>query len=218
MKFSEIKFKRDGDYPWSEGKMARIAFKDCENRLTLDEDGYFYAAEDDEVDRPQKVIVTAYHEVAGKLVDHHRTAFEHFIENASAYETRLLKYLGDIAAENIKSALAVKSWRQELMLFLIGKGGLKSFIKKHSLDAPDGIKKQIVWTGLGLYDQGIDGVGLITVDFHCGWDDEHGISVLMHKGKVLCHGGLADYSNRGDSLLETAKCDQSHCKGYDLKL
>jgi hypothetical protein len=81
-----------------------------------------------------------------------------------------------------------------------------------------GLKKQISWVSLGLFDHGWEGVGFITLDFRCSWDPEHGMSILMHRDRVIAEAGSAEWSNRGDSLIESAKYTQSFTDGYDIKL
>jgi hypothetical protein len=198
---------RDLDYPWFEAKMPRLIFKDCGVQIVLQED-YFDDYEADEIDRPNATTdLTANVEVAGRINEFHEGAYNHFVQNAAAYEKRVRDYLFVKTQENLAAARAFEDTPK-----------LRAFIKKHALDTPAGLSKQIEWTGLTLYDHGWESIGLITMDFNCGWDEEHGISILMHRNGIIAEGSLAEFSNRGDSLVEHAKETQSYTTGYDIVL
>jgi hypothetical protein len=205
MRFEEIKFKREeeGD-PWLQASMGRNVFKDCAIRVMLDPSGLF---DDYPENQEESVRLAAYCEIAGKIVACHKAAFNHFMENAPRYETRLLNYLLAKAKENLTAAIEAEDSPK-----------LQAFIKKHSLRDVSGLNKQISWCGLGLFDHGWEDIGFVTLDFHCSWDVEHGISILMHRDRIIAEGGLAEWSNRGDALIESAKCTQSYTTGYDIKL
>ncbi len=207
MKLDTIKFKRVKGCPWVESTISRIIFKDCSVSIWLEPDGYFDEFSEDEMESPEPVGLTAFLEVSGKLVDEHEAAFSYFVANAAYYEKRLLDYLLVRSTENANAAKKADD-----------NADLRAFIKKHAIGTEPGLKQQVSWSGLSLYDHGWEGVGFITVDFKCGWDQEHGISILMHKDKIIAESGLADFSNRGDSLIEHAKCIQRGSTGYDLQL
>jgi hypothetical protein len=223
MDFHKIKFKkakpdnaddpflpkelRNLDYPWFEAKISRLIFKDCSVQIMFEPD-YFSDYGADETEPLERTVpLTAQVEVTGKLNQFHEGAYNHFIENALSYEKRLFEYLFVRTQQNIAAAIAAADTRE-----------LRAFIKKHKLETPVGLKKQIEWFGLTLYDHGWDSVGFITMDFRCGWDEEHGVSILMHRDKIIADSGLADFSSRGDSVIEHAKCIQSFTTGYDIVL
>lgn len=52
-----------------------------------------------------------------------------------------------------------------------------------------------------LFDHGPDDCGYCAFDFHSGWAEEHGVSILMHQTQVLAGGQIAEFCNRG-SLTE----------------
>ena len=205
MTFEKIKFKREEkDEPFLRATMARNVFKDCAVRVMLDPSGSF---DDYPGNQEESIRLTAYCETAGKIVDCQKAAFNHFIENALRYETRLLNYLLLKVKENLTAAIDAEDSPK-----------LQAFIKKHSLRDVSGLKKQISWCGLGLFDHGWEDIGFVTLDFHCSWDVEHGISILMHRDRIIAEGGLGEWSNRGNSLIESAKCTQSYTTGYDIRL
>jgi len=215
MEFHKLKFtqpKSDDvnapfDYPWLETKIPRLIFKDCSIQIVLEE-LYFqdYGAGKVKPPKPTAAL-TAQIEVTGKLNEFHEGAYNHFIQNAPSYEKRLLDYFFTKTEQNIATAIAAEDTPK-----------LRAFIKKHGLDTPEGVKKQTAWSGITLYDHGWDVVGLITMDFDCGWDEEHGLSILMHRDKIIAEGGLAEFTNRGDGLIDAAKYNQSYTTGYDIVL
>ena len=198
---------RDLDYPWFEAAISRLIFKDCSVQIVFTED-YF---DDYDADQPEPLEstapLTAFVEVTGKLNEFHERAYNHFIQNTSAYENRLRDYLFAKTQQILSAAIAFADTPK-----------LRNFIKEHALDTPAGLNKQIEWYGLTLFDHGWDGIGFITMDFKCGWDEEHGLSILMHRDKIIAESGLADFGNRGDSVIEHAKCIQSFTSGYDIAL
>jgi hypothetical protein len=40
----------------------------------------------------------------------------------------------------------------------------------------------------------------------------------MHRDKIIAEGGLAEFTNRGDGLIDAAKYNQSYTTGYDIVL
>jgi hypothetical protein len=76
-------------------------------------------------------------------------------------------------------------------------------------DDESALDSQIELTGIGLVDDGFDDVGFSIFDFAVGWDDEHGISILMHKSHVLAASSQADFTNRGANLIPHAKYIQA---------
>lgn len=207
MLFSDLEFVHENDYPWEEASMESCIFEDHSVCVYLWDDGQFGEESEDDVKSQGPVKVTAYYDVSEKIVDFHREAFKHFIDNAKSYEKRLLAYLADIAKNNIELAMG-EADSPEII----------KFIEKHKLYGIDGLKKQISWSGITLYDHGWEGVGFVTFDFECAWDTEHGISILMHKGKIIAEGGEAEFTGRGDSLIKHAEYSQKHTAGYDIEL
>lgn len=197
---------RDLDYPWFEGEIPRLIFKESVVEVVLMED--YFDDYSEGIEPPKaKAPVTANVEVTGKLNEFHEGAYNHFIENPASYEKRLRDYLFAKTEENLAAAIAFGDTPK-----------LRGFIKKFALDTPAGLDKQIEWAGLTLYDHGWDSIGFITMDFKCGWDEEHGISILMHRDKIIAEDGLAEFTNRGERLIETAKYAQSYTTGYDIVL
>jgi hypothetical protein len=198
---------RDLDYPWFEGEIPRLIFQDSVVQIVFMED-YFDDYTVEGIDPPNaKARVTASVEVTGKLNEFHEGAYNNFIENPGSYEKRIRDYLLAKIEMNLTRAIAFSDTPK-----------LRPFIKKFGLNTPAGLNKQIEWTGITLYDHGWDSIGFITMDFKCGWDEEHGISILMHRNKIIAEGGLGEFSNCGTGLIETAKYTQSYATGYDVAL
>ena len=65
---------------------------------------------------------------------------------------------------------------------------------------------------IGLLDDGFDDCGFSYYDFASGWDEEHGISILMHRSDVLAAGGISEFCNRGSELIGHVRAIQA----YDL--
>jgi len=77
------------------------------------------------------------------------------------------------------------------------------------LDRVTAIAKMTSFYGLTLLRQEKEGLAYITLDFRCGWDPEHGISILIHGDTLLAVSGMADFTCRGDDLESHAACCRS---------
>ncbi len=210
--FADIKFTHMAPrFPWAEASIERIAFRDCAARAGISEIGSHY--ENDYVS--DTVTVKALYEIQGELVDEHAGAFDYFVQNLASYEARALAYLHQIAKSVVQEAL-ISHASHGMDRF---SEGLPKFIEKYDLDKAEGIRNLISWEGLTVFDHGFLGRGVITLDFNCGWDEEHGVSLLMHDARLIAAGARADFSNRGDAMLDHAKYLQRICPGhYDILL
>lgn len=72
-------------------------------------------------------------------------------------------------------------------------------VARYRLDTVDGIREQVELTGISLLEQERDGFAYVVFEFNCGWDEEHGASVLLHEGRVLAASIGGDFANRGTS-------------------
>ncbi|PQO38380.1 DUF6985 domain-containing protein [Blastopirellula marina] len=79
-------------------------------------------------------------------------------------------------------------------------------------DTPAAVDAMFELISIGLLDQGLDDCGFSYFNFNSGWDEEHGISVLMHRNHVLAAGGISEFSNLGDEVIPHIKSIQR----YDL--
>ena len=212
MTFAELQFvHRTPQFPWAEAAIEKVAFRECAVRAMLDEVGSHY--ENDYVSEAARLL--AFYETRGQLVDEHAQACDWFFQNIGRYEARALSCLYSIARGVVKEAsdCHISGWGGHFS------EGLPGFIEKYFLDAPAGIVNLVEWKGLSVFDHGFDGRGLITLDFSCGWDEEHGVSLLMHDARLIEVSGLADFANRGDSLIAVAKDRQRNCSySYDIAL
>jgi len=91
--------------------------------------------------------------------------------------------------------------------------GNEEWTNEKSLDT------QIELIGINLLDRGFDEIGFSLFDFAVGWDEEHGVSILMHRNRVLAASGLGDFTNRGENLIAHARSIQAYnFTAGDLKL
>ena len=77
-------------------------------------------------------------------------------------------------------------------------------------DDQSSLDSQIELIAINLLEDGLDEIGYSLFDFAVGWDDEHGVSVLMHRENVLAASGLSDFTNRGDTLLDHVRSIQEY--------
>ncbi|PQO42029.1 hypothetical protein C5Y93_27105 [Blastopirellula marina] len=79
-------------------------------------------------------------------------------------------------------------------------------------ETPIAIDSMYELIGVGLLEAGLDDCGCCYFDFNCGWDEEHGISILMHKTNVLAADGISGFANCGSELIPCVQAIQQ----YDL--
>jgi len=187
--------------------MERIIFRHSPVKLWLDLDGNFHESENDESDSPSLVDLSVYAGDAGEVQPAHAQAFNHFVHNASAYEKRLKEHLMSKMREIVDSGIRANDTPE-----------LRAFIKDHALRQQRTLNNLVSWIGLGLSDHLYDPVGFISFDFECGWDEEHGFSVLMHMGRVVADSEISAFACGGDMLLRAAIEAQGSTNGYDIKL
>lgn len=80
-----------------------------------------------------------------------------------------------------------------------------------AMKEPSAVDHLFKLVGIGLADSGLDDCGFSSFEFQTGWDQDHGLGVLMHKDRVLAAGGLSELIG-GPGVLEGARAVQS----YDL--
>jgi len=57
---------------------------------------------------------------------------------------------------------------------------------------------------------------LYTIELSYAYNEEHMLSVLMHKNKLISHGGVTDFMFRGNAILEHAAMSMGiHEIAYD---
>jgi predicted DNA-binding WGR domain protein len=70
----------------------------------------------------------------------------------------------------------------------------------------DGVREMVAIYEIHFLEQSKNNESYVTAEFSCCWDEEHGISLLIHHGKVIaCSGCTNDFCNR-ENLETHAKC------------
>ena len=189
---------KEGSSPgrWT-AALPRLIFRGAKVKVTLNEFEPFGPNKWLRKSSPPEVDVNS--ECGGAIDDLQRAAFSHFVRRPKSYERRLTQYLAGVSRANVENVAHAHD-----------PVALRAFVKKYGLEAQRGVTAQARWIGMTLFDQGWDGHGVVTFDFYCGWDEEHGICLLMHKGQVVAKSGLSTFTCRGDSLLGHAKIVQKY--------
>lgn len=156
------------------------------------------------------VEVYAHNQLDNAFHKYQELAWKYLTTRVTSIERAVTKKHWPTCLENFKARLSAipdtdKTW--------------KAIRGKEAWDDKSVLKKQISITSISLCDTEIDGHGVITLDFEVGWDEEHGVSILMCRNKVIAASGSADFTGRGKSLLGHAKCiqDFSYSEG-DLRI
>lgn len=78
-----------------------------------------------------------------------------------------------------------------------------------AMEEPSAVDRLFNLVGIGLADSGLDDIGFSSFEFQTGWDRDHGLSVVMHRDRVLAAGGLTELIG-GPRVMEGLKAVQSH--------
>lgn len=91
-----------------------------------------------------------------------------------------------------------------------------AFLKKHwakiqaklespAAEAPGQFFKLV---GISLAGSGLDGICFTGFEFQSGWDQDHGLEVVMHRERVLAAGGMTELLSPSHSIIETLRAAQ----------
>ena len=155
-----------------------------------------------------EVEVEAFCENGNEFGDYHEHAWDFIVGNATTVEANLRRKL---FVHHLKGYRGFVD--QCVPGFNEGEMDEWNEIKNTiDWDTPAAIDHLYQLTSIGLLDDGIDDCGYCYFNFISGWDEEHGISILMHKSGVLAAGGISEFCNRGSELIPHVKAIQA----YDL--
>lgn len=191
-------FEQDHDHPkWYHSQAVRPVLIGASVKCCIWGNGQIFAEGNRELD--ELVRVTAYCDTDRGFGSVQENCWNYIKANIEQIETELRRKIWAICRENFEEFLEnVEADNPEWL-------ELKYLAK---WEDPSSLDVQIELTEIGLFDHGFDEVGFCTFDFDVGWDEEHGLSILMHKGHVLAASSGADFTGRGSSLIGHAKCIQ----------
>lgn len=160
--------------------------------------------------RVNRVEVYVHNQIENGYQRHQELAWKYLTSRVNSIERAVTNKLWPTCHENFNSFLQYMSDADTTW---------ESIRNRENWDDKSVLQKQIALTDISLFDTELDGHGIFTLDFAVGWDEEHGVSVLMCRNKVIATSSCADFTCRGDSLLGHAKCiqDYSYTEG-DLRL
>jgi len=82
-------------------------------------------------------------------------------------------------------------------------------LRSPALEAVDQFYKLV---GISLAGSGIDECCFVGFEFQTGWDQDHGLEIVMHKDRVLAAGGMTELLSPNGSIIDGIKATQE----YDL--
>jgi hypothetical protein len=59
-----------------------------------------------------------------------------------------------------------------------------------------GIKQLVELLSVNIHHEAGESSALVSFDFNCDWDDEHGMALLLNRDQVLEVGGIAEFCSR----------------------
>ena len=183
----------------------RCLLGDCGVRSGVREDGIMVAKWPWPKEPDTTLNVAAFADASGQVSLMQKAALDHLVTNAPAYEARILTYFEDVVQRIARQALdadfdEVREWL--------------AAVPGRSLP---GVRDQLLLDDIYLHSDGWDGIGCITFDFYCGWEEEHGVSLLMHTARVIAEGGRAEFGTC-EEVLGAARGSQKWQTGFDIAL
>lgn len=192
-------FEQDNDYPeWYHSHAERPVLVDARVKYCIWGGGQCFAEDDRESN--DTIALTAYCETGAGFGSVQEACWNYIKSHTDLIEKELRRKLWAICRENFEEFLASIDGDDTEWL------ELKDIAE---WEHPSSLDLQVELVGIGMFDHGFDEVGFCTFDFDVGWDEEHGLSILMHKGNVLAASCSADFTGRGASIVGHAKCIQN---------
>lgn len=191
------KLVRDGDFPWWKGRLQYPSLAACRIRFILGWEGEVYPADPMRNRKAQPLSESVSLMVCDKAATGptptQEATYHYLVQHQQAIATAVFTALLPYAIE----AIGVARHEAEEV------GSIEEFdaaIQDNSLDSLEGLRQQIELIEIGFIEEHKDGLAYLSFDFNCGWEEEHGVSVVVHAGTVLVVGGCADFYNRGSGL------------------
>lgn len=147
------------------------------------------------------VVIYERSEAASDL---RQNAWQFILENASAIEKSLVKKLMAIHTRSLTQFLEEempdvpefqKHWEEISRVIPNPEESITSFFKL---------------VGVSLATSGLDECGFVGFEFQSGWDQDHGLEILMHKDRVLVAAGMTELMSPGKSIVESVKATQKY--------
>ncbi len=189
-------FRQEPGYPnWYSQVVPKLIFKRAVSSVEIWEDGQVQRMA--RARRAATMTVTAYCENGNGMGAYQDNAWSHFMTNAESYESRLRAWLWRRAKQNLDAAVESNTADPKAN----PPGLWEKVMSVADFTKPDSLELQVSLRGIGLIDQGPQRTGYICFEFDVGWDPEHGLSILMHRGKIVGVSGGSEFYNRGSALV-----------------
>jgi hypothetical protein len=177
--------RRDTEFGCWIGQTSVPSLAECSIRYWLHPDGTLHQ-QDSPTSTETRSIELAVSDKQGRgPCDEQLRAFKYF----HRHEAR-------IADAALAELVVVASGHYVDLLGDEGHGRLRTGVattaSQHGLLTPAGVRQQILLRSVCLLRQADRDLAYLSLDFDCGWDVEHGISLLLHKNQVV------STANRGD--------------------
>ncbi|SMF57783.1 DUF6985 domain-containing protein [Pseudobacteriovorax antillogorgiicola] len=189
---------------WYVATFDKKIFKDSGVYLSFRCDGYCDLDPDFEIS--EEVSVTAIDDMGSGPSLIHEKAWRNFLEHAKNYEKELIRKLWAI----VSSEIDLLDFQEEDLDPMNGKkqNFWDQLRVKLDLSSSDCLKSQVHLESINLLDHGLSEIGIIVFAFSVGWDDEHGVEIAMHEGRVLAASSSGDLTTRRTNIIEHLKCIQ----------
>jgi hypothetical protein len=192
---------RDDKYDWCKGTISFPSLAACRILFSVWWDGEIYE-DSNQSEATDSVSVMVFNKTDCIPSLAQSAAHLYLKQNQNAISAAVLQALNAYSISNIEEVRrtdpAILEQFNNADAKILEK--FNNAIAKNQLDTIEGVKKQVKLIEIGFLEQEKNEHAYVSFDFNCGWDEEHGVSVLMHKNQVLAISGCADFYHRGEGL------------------
>jgi hypothetical protein len=191
--------------------ISKLFFSKSQILYSIRPDGIAYIEECKDPAKQSTIEVTIETAEDTEILDSHLRAWEFILDNLAILERTSTASLHKIAQENFLEFLADRAKLEEELKNEVDddgemewqeeEGDWNAIKNQEDWNSEECLHKQIDLLGITILSCVHAGVNLVAFDFNVGWDAEHGVSILMHKGEVLASSGIAHFTGRGDQPL-----------------
>ncbi len=186
MNSSPIFNEKTGEY---EIEIPRIIAPHCKQLVELWDDPKLRKSKIDNEAYPLFVNIVQWNNT--EIQAWQNNALQYILSNADMISRRLELFLSHLSGQE--------------MQYIFDDVVNSDIVSEFSLRDKEAYKNLFYVCGLSILDYPHQEFALYTIELSYAFDEEHMLSVLMHKDKLLSHGGITDFRFRGNGILEHVK-------------
>jgi hypothetical protein len=185
---------------------------------SLRPDGILYLEKTKELTEQNVIEIMIETEEHTEIAESHHKAWQFILENLATLEQNITNRLHQISQENFAEFLEARAeseqkeseyeyeiaedddieWEDE-------EGDWNTVKDQEDWNSIECLHKQISLSSIAILECAYNEVALTSFNFRVGWDEEHGVSILTYREKVLDDAGMSEFTCQSDQLLSHFK-------------